>query len=248
MTSRERIKRIFNFQIPDKIGIFDAPWPETVDHWHKEGLPQNIHVNEYFNYDIDECVLLNTSFQLPERIIEKDEEYIVYSDSNGVINKILRGKTGAPLITDYLVKTKEDWLKYKPLLKSSNERIRIYHYGEYETINEENLGTQSFSDSWEVILSKYKKAREKDKFMFFVTAGPLENTTHMIDAQEVYLKLIEDPEWISDIFNTFTDLIIESYKKVKNEGIEVDGFFFADDIAYKNGDYCYSAIRGKSRE
>lgn len=233
-TSRERVKRIFSFQIPDRIGIFDAPWPETVDRWHKEGLSKDIHVNEYFDFDIDECVLLNTSLMLPERIIEKGEKYIVYSDSNGVVNKVIREQTGAPLVLDYLIKTREDWGNYKKLLIPRNERISVIHWGEYETINENNVISNK-SKSWEITLKKYQEAKKKDKFMFFISAGPLENTTHMINAQEVYLKMIEDPEWISDIFNTFTDLIIESYRKIKKEGIQVDGFHFSDDIAYKNG-------------
>ena len=36
MNSRERIKLILNFQIPDRIGIADAPWPETLHRWSKE--------------------------------------------------------------------------------------------------------------------------------------------------------------------------------------------------------------------
>ena len=235
MNSRERIKRTFNFQVPDRVGIFDAPWPETVNRWHEEGLPKDIHVNEYFNYDVDECVLLDTSFQLPARIIEKDEKYIVYSDGYGVTNRVIRNQTGAPLIVDYLVKNRDDWLKYKPLLKLSKERIKIYHWGEYETVSEQNIETQSFPDSWETTLNKYEKARSKGKFMFFTATGPFETARNFIDAKEVYIKLMDEPELIVDIFDTTTDLIIGSYKEIKSEGIEVDGFHLGDDIAYKNG-------------
>ncbi|MDD2707223.1 MAG: hypothetical protein PHV34_04380 [Verrucomicrobiae bacterium] len=96
MTSRERIKKTFNFEIPDRVGIFDAPWPETVQRWQNEGLPKNIHVNDYFDYDIDECVLLDASLGLPEKVIKKDALYVVFSNTNGVVHKVIRGQTGAP--------------------------------------------------------------------------------------------------------------------------------------------------------
>ncbi len=233
MNSRERVKRTFNFRIPDRVGIFDAPWPETVNRWHKEGLLKDVHVNDNFGYDIDECVLLDTSFQLPEKIIQKDEKYIIYSDHCGVTNKVIRNQTGAPLVIDYLIKTKEDWLRYKPLLKPSKERIEVCHWGEYELFSEKNVGL--LKDPWQTTLDKYKKARARNKFMFFVASGPFENTRNFINAEEVYIKLMEEPEFIVDIFDTITDLIIVSYEEIKSEGIEVDGFHFADDIAYKNG-------------
>lgn len=235
MTSRERMKNIFAFKMPDRIGVFDAPWPETVVRWHKEGLPEDIHVNEYFNYDVDECIILDTSFRLPKRILGSNKDYIVYTDWNGVTNKVIRNQTGAPITLDYLIKNRKKWLEYKHLLSVSRERIQFIHWGEYETVNEENVETQASSFSWQDTVEKYRKVLDRDKFIFFCAVGPFENATHMLNPPEIYLKLIEEPEFIVDIFDTMTALIIESYKDMKKNGIEADGFHFLDDIAYKNG-------------
>jgi len=234
VNSRERIKRIFNFQIPDRVGIFDAPWPETVARWRMEGLPADVHVNEYFKYDVDECLLLDTSLGLPAKIIEKNEEFMIYADANGVTNKVMRGKTGAPLVLDYLVKNRADWDNYKKLLRPDiEEKARIIRWGSYEAVDEHNVVSRPMP--WKDTLAGYARAREKNKFMFFLAAGPLENTTHMMAAQDVYLKMLEEPDLISDMFSTITDLIIESHRRLARAGILVDGFHFSDDIAYKNG-------------
>lgn len=234
MNSRERIQKTFSFQVPDRIGIFDAPWPETVARWRKEGLPADVHVNDYFHYDIDECLLLDTSLRLPAKVIEKNEECLIYSDSNGVTNKVMRGKTGAPLVLDYLVKNRADWDEYKQRLRANiNERARIIRWGEYEAVDANNV---VFSPvPWKDTLAGYHRARKKNKFMLFLAAGPLENTTHMMAAQDVYMKMLEEPDFISDIFSTITDLIIEAHGWLARKGVRVDGFHFSDDIAYKNG-------------
>ncbi|MDD5698421.1 MAG: uroporphyrinogen decarboxylase family protein [Victivallaceae bacterium] len=233
MNSRERIKKIFAGEIPDRVGIFDAPWPETVERWHREGLPKEVHVNEYFDYDIDDCLLLDTSLMLPKKIMEKTPEYMIYSDANGVVNKVMRGKTGAPLVLDYLIKTPADWEKYKKSLRFSKARIQIIRWGEYEPVDESNIVSSTLP--WSKVLKQYQEARQKDKFMLFLAAGPLENATHLLDAQDVYMKMLTEPDFISDLFSTFTDLVIESYRQIEALGIQMDGFHFSDDIAYKNG-------------
>lgn len=235
MNSRERIKKIFNFQVPDRIGIFDAPWPETVARWRAEGLPPDGHVNDYFQYDIDEGVLLDTALGLPEKIIETAGDYVIYSNANGVTHKAMRGQTGAPLVMDYLIKTEADWSKYSPALRYSKDRIKIYHWGEYEAVSEKNVGLAVSHDSWDITFQKYKKAREKNKYMFFVANGPFENTRNCMHAEQLYIHLIENPDFIRRIFHDFTEIIIRSYEQMARAGIAVDGFHFADDIAYKNG-------------
>lgn len=235
MNSRERIKKTFSFQIPDRIGIFDAPWPETVARWRAEGLPRDVHVNEYFQYDVDECVLLDTSLGLPEKIIEVTGEYVVYSNANGVTHKALRGQTGAPFVMDYLIKTEKDWSKYKSSLRYSKDRVKVYHWGEYDAVSEKNVGLAVPHDPWESAFQKYRTARAKNKFMFFVANGPLENTRNCVRAEQMYMDMVENPDFIRQMFHTFTEMVIESYEQITREGIEVDGFHFADDIAYKNG-------------
>jgi hypothetical protein len=41
MDSRERITRLLNLEEPDRIGYVDEidTWPETLDRWEKEGMP-----------------------------------------------------------------------------------------------------------------------------------------------------------------------------------------------------------------
>ena len=58
MTTRERFKAIANFQPFDRLMVLEWAgwWDETINRWHKEGLPENItdafKINEYLGLDL----------------------------------------------------------------------------------------------------------------------------------------------------------------------------------------------------
>ena len=53
MTSQERIKRIMDFKMPDRVGICDDFDDRAVQKWRAEGMmPRDIGPQEYFDFDI----------------------------------------------------------------------------------------------------------------------------------------------------------------------------------------------------
>ncbi len=229
MTSKDRIKRILNFEIPDRIGIFDAPWPETIERWHKEGLPEGVHCNEYFDFDITYHIFLDSSFMLPEKIIEETDKWIIKRNSNGVVEKYLKGRTGVSQPIDFVLKTEKDWQKYKGLLKPSPKRFGIIHWGELCA----SIGVSA--DSWEKKIEKYKEAKARNKFIFFTAQEPYEPSWFRYGQEKFLMDMINKPELIKDMFATHTQLVMDSYDLLAKQGIEVDGIFLGGDIAYKNG-------------
>lgn len=51
MDSCERINAIFNNNETDRIGVFDFFTSEVIQRWHKEGLSENVDIEEYFDLD-----------------------------------------------------------------------------------------------------------------------------------------------------------------------------------------------------
>ncbi len=39
MTSRKRIRRIMNLEVPDRVGMYDSHWLGAIERWEKEDLP-----------------------------------------------------------------------------------------------------------------------------------------------------------------------------------------------------------------
>lgn len=52
MTSKERICKILNFDVPDRIGIHDTFLETTLNAWKTNGLPENLLPEDYFGFDI----------------------------------------------------------------------------------------------------------------------------------------------------------------------------------------------------
>ena len=52
------------------------------------------------------------------------------------------------------------------------------------------------------------------------------------------LTLIEDPEWIEDIARTSMDNFLRNYQVVLDAGIQPDGLWLFDDMAFKTMTFC----------
>ncbi|MCM8805097.1 MAG: hypothetical protein NC833_07605, partial [Candidatus Omnitrophica bacterium] len=125
MTGRERWNRIFNFQKFDR--IFNCEfgwWTETLERWHKEGLPENIKTNEdgdiFFRFDTIKGIPINMGLIPPfeEKIIEETERYIIIQGIDGVIKKIFKSEIQTiPHYIKFPIENKDDWYNFKERLK-----------------------------------------------------------------------------------------------------------------------------------
>ena len=87
MSSKERVLTALARQEPDRVPIHDSPWGFTVLRWHNEGLPEGQSPDEYFGYEIFGQGV-DTSFQLPQEMIEETDTYKVYRDANGALRRL----------------------------------------------------------------------------------------------------------------------------------------------------------------
>ena len=53
MNARDRILKLLSFQEPDRIGLHDAYWEDTLLRWYEQGLPKGVDPTDYFDFDID---------------------------------------------------------------------------------------------------------------------------------------------------------------------------------------------------
>jgi hypothetical protein len=51
MTTYGRMSRVFQHQEPDRVPIMDGPWESTLARWRREGLPEDIEWDDYFDID-----------------------------------------------------------------------------------------------------------------------------------------------------------------------------------------------------
>ena len=64
MNERDRFLKTLRFEKPDRVPYFEQFIREdTVDRWHKEGLPLGVNVDEYFHLDRREAIPLKLSYK-----------------------------------------------------------------------------------------------------------------------------------------------------------------------------------------
>jgi len=211
MTSRERVRMTLEHREPDRVPIHDSVWAATVSRWHKEGLPEEIPVSEYFDYEIVGFGA-DLSPRFPVKVLERNETYIVETTPYGGIRRNFRDYSTTPEIIDWPVKSKEDWYKIKDRLQPNITRV-----------------------NWVSSLNDYSRTYGDGKFVTYSAAMGYDQFQSYIKTEELLILLVEDPEWAKDMFRTHAILLIEMAKIMIEYGFKFDGAFLYNDMGYRNG-------------
>ena len=112
MTSRERIQRIMNHELPDRVGIYDHYWGETLDRWWGEGMPADVLPEDFFEHDIAfSCEsVYDDSLRFEERRLEVKGDSIIRLNAYGVTEEVWfdRSRTGVARVLDVTIKNLHD--------------------------------------------------------------------------------------------------------------------------------------------
>jgi len=210
VNSRERIKTALELKQPDSVPIHDSAWETTVQRWHKEGLPIDKTPAEYFNFELAE-IQMDISLQLAEELVDETEDYIIKRTKNGALRKDWKHITSTPEMLDFRIKKESDWVELKSRLKMNNDRIDI---------DEQK--------------KKYYESKKREKFICFASPMGYDYTQGIIGTENLLVNMVQNPDWIKDIFISLANLIVQGAKKFTELGFEFDGAFLFDDMGYRN--------------
>jgi len=210
MTSQERVRTAIARKIPDRVPIHDSPWEATLRRWYKEGLPEGEKPEDYFGYEFF-LIGADTGPRFPSKVLEKNEEYIIELTPEGGIRKNHLDHSTTPEIIDCPIKKKDDWLKIKERLKPDFKRI-------------------DWASGWRL----YQQAREKGLYVTFGAACGYDLLQSYVKSEQLLLYMAEDPEWVKEMVDTFSDLIIAMAKMMIDEGFKFDGIWVFNDMGYRN--------------
>jgi len=227
MSSRERIKTLLSFKEPDRIGMADAYWEDTLTRWHEEGLPPNVDPAEHFGFDFDR-IYMDASLRLPERLLEETDEYTIREDKHGFVAKQWKGRSGALGYLEHRVKTQEDWEQLKGRLAVDfGGSSRIHHVSYFTPFVE--------YPTWEEMAVYSQNLRKRGRYILLMVYGPCEATWRKHGFAETLMDMAAAPDFISDMSRTHVDLIIETLDLAQSYGIKPDGLFLVEDMGMTTG-------------
>jgi len=244
MTSRERVLLALNHKETDRVPIYDTPWIPTIERWHEEGLPDDISVVEYFNYDIV-CFSADTSPRFSVEIIDDSEEYITITTPFGGLRRDHKNYSTTPQIIDYPCKRREDWEKIKERLVPDQNRVDWRGEWEVDLAGSKVSVCKGAHSEKSVRATRRayrrtgvkgcRKASKEGKFICYTAVVGYDKIQNYVASERLLRAIATEPEWVRDMYGTDAKLVIDMYEIMKEGGFEFDGAWLCCDLGYRSG-------------
>lgn len=218
MTTFERMTAMFNHENPDYVPIYDNYWESTLARWHREGMPADVSVTDYFGLDKvinvgKEGNILDMSPQFEKKIIEEGDNYIIEQNEWGQTKKNFKPVSSTFQHLDQIVKDRESWKKAKERMVPDRSRI-----------------------NWKFLEENYAKWRAEGAWLMASIWCSYDTvSTQMCNTETILFAMADDPEWTTDMFNTCCDLTLALLDMMWDAGYTFDEVNWPDDMSYKNG-------------
>ncbi|MCX7013577.1 MAG: hypothetical protein NTW86_13645 [Candidatus Sumerlaeota bacterium] len=189
LSSRERIQKILRREIPDRVGLDESFWGDTLKAWKAQGYPEATPPHRFFGLDMIHGGGFNlVAFPGRHEVIEETDEWVTAKDANLATMRHWKGRAGTPEHIDFTVRNGETW--------------RAHGFPEvFRTFKPERINLDA--------LARLKQqAREEERFFALAFAEIFELGKNVAGHVNMCIGMIEEPEWIHDMFGAFADMII----------------------------------------
>ena len=220
MTSRERIKAILSLDIPDRMGLSEDFWPETLrDYWPKEGYPEGTLPADYFGFDlqgVEGSWFHPEPFPGRDETVEETDAWRVSTNGYGATLKKWKHKSGTPEHIGFDCTSRQVWeSKYKPPLT---------------VFDPSRIDMDTFRPA-------YAKAMAGERHTHFANTMHVELMRSMLGDIVMLENLLLDPDWIRDICRTCNDFFFQAYEYLFREVGLPDAIYSYEDLGFSNGPF-----------
>lgn len=217
MNSRERFRETFSFGKPDR--VFYMPhwfWPSAISRWYREGLPRDVHLDEFFGFDRYEVVPINLGLipSFEYEVYFEDEEHRIYRRGDGCIVKEFkrRPEMSMPQWLDFPLKSREDWRR------DFITRLNPKSPARYPLWWDDYVG-------W---------VQDRD-YPLGIHAGSYYGwIRNWMGLERLSEMIYDDPAFVRDIAEYIADFVIETIKPAV-EAVRPDFALMWEDMAMKSG-------------
>jgi uroporphyrinogen decarboxylase len=145
-------------------------------------------------------------------VLEETEEYTIHRNANGRVSKNWKGRTSTPMLLGHAIETPDDWWKHKERLAFTPDRI-----------------------NWESFETQYRNACRNGRFFCYASGVGYQAITAQVHPDQLLEAMLTDPEWVKDMIDTNTELVLGLFGALVEKGYAFDGYWCSDDLGYRNG-------------
>jgi uroporphyrinogen decarboxylase len=214
LTGYERISNILKRQPVDHIGVFEHFWDDTRGAWEKNGwIKPGESFEDHFGYDLQLLWPFDVTADLDAKleVIEETEETITTRNGNRATLRNHKLHSSTPEHIDFWVKDRQGWEDFaKPLLTPERRRIKFKEY------------RQAKAD-----------AAKKGRFFCWSGVNVFEIMKDITGHLNMLVGMKQDPAWVCDMVETYTDLTIHLQEMLFAEEGYPDGIWYYEDMGFK---------------
>ena len=221
LTERERILRTYRRQEVDRIPLLDSAWAGTKRRWYHEGMPKELQWEDYFGFDRIIRVCPDNSPRFEKKILEQNERYTIETTAWGGTQKSFQELDSTPEMLGFYYDSPEKWEEAKKaMLTYREDRI-----------------------PWGYLKENYPKWKAEGRFLQLVIWFGFDVAhTRLTGTENMLVGMYEDPEWVTDIFDTYLTTALDLCQRILDAGYEFDGIFWYDDMGYKGSPFFSPAL------
>lgn len=224
MNERERFVATMHYQPRDRSPILDFSfWPETLEIWHQQGLPDHVtraNSDEYFGMDrgldhIGTGVEVGLAPPFEWRVLEDRGDHEVVQQADGV--RVLRAKTmsSIPQHQGHLLTDRASWRQhYQPRLDPTNPA--------------------RYPADWDQRVAYWCDPARA--YPVALPGGSLYGKLRdWMGVENISLVLYDDPAWFEEMVETVADCIIGTLQRLLATGARFEGCGMWEDMCYNRG-------------
>lgn len=216
MTQRESFHAMMAGERPDTLCQFEwGYWPETVDRWRQEGLPEGVEpwddcgIITYLRPEIER--LLWPAFEVI--VLDEDEDTLVLRNEMGVVCRESKRHSRLPQFLKFPVATREDFEALK-------ERLNPNTPGRYP-------------ENWNAWVAEAKASPH------LICVGRRENgffgwLRELMGLEGLLFAYVDQPDLVHEICRYHVTFLQGLYERAVREA-PLDFVFMWEDMAFKNG-------------
>lgn len=219
LSGQERVSRAFNRRDHDRVPRYDTFWAETLARWQNEGLLGDANSA----LDLLGADLYGLCWAWPQafggdfrEFVHQDRETQVFRNGNGALLRYWRDRSGTPEHLGFDCDSRAKWEKiYKPAFLERGLQLDP-----------------------EAAKRQYARARTKGRWAYISGVESFECARSLMGDAITMVAMAEDPEWVRDVSETFTTVLLRNLDAVMATGIEPDGLWIYGDMAFNHATFC----------
>jgi uroporphyrinogen decarboxylase len=202
--------------------LFWGPWGRTWQRWQREAMPQAYasfdDVRAGFGADAQPRTLpVNTGPcpEIPHRVIEEDENFIVHVDAWGITRRDTKHGESMSAFLDFPVKTRADWIRFRDAYLDPHHPDRL-------------------KGPWRELGSAWMHEGVPIRLGAFPSAGIFGPYRWLLGDEEGLIALLTMPDLAHEIMDHLATLYLTVFEEVV-AAVRVDEIHLWEDMCYRNG-------------